>query len=423
MENIKFIGAANEVQKIYSDLGLIVPVGDLDTGKSPVVQVLPATSTTDSITATFNVISNAEISALSYVVNEGEPVTVTPATGTVTISLTELEKNSGPYTITLTAVNENGSTDSIQHVALQPYTDWAEPESVLAGNKFVADGVEMVGEIVTKDSTDLTVSERTVTVPAGYYAENASASVSSDYIIPTGSTSITTNGTDINIAQYATANVNVQPVLETVPITPTTSAQTITPTTGYDGIGTANVAAVTSSIDANIAAENIKDGVTILGVTGNYQGSGGGPTDGGAVLSSIVCGEDQMMGMPYLNVNFETLPSPMDFANHTYFIQVVAETVTAITDPISGTTTPTLKYDQILALDMGMPSSANVSPNYTWYMDANTFFYSFTASWLPVDTTDTLLPSTPAKVYIYEDDITNVKFIISGTLVNIDLNN
>ena len=236
MENIKFLGAQNEVQKIYSDLGLIVPVGDLSTGKSPVVQVLPATSTTDSITATFNVISNAEISALSYVVNEGEPVTVTPQTGAVTISLTELEKNSGPYTITLTAVNENGSTDSTTHVALQPYTDWAEPESVLAGNKFIADGVEMVGEIETKDSTYLTVNERTVTVPAGYYAENASASVSRDYIIPTGSTSITTNGSDINIAQYATVNVAVPNGTETLNATTNNTYYPTSPNIGFSEV-------------------------------------------------------------------------------------------------------------------------------------------------------------------------------------------
>lgn len=36
--------------------------------------------------------------------------------------------------------------------------------------------------------------------------------------------------------------------------------------------GTVSVAAVTSAIDANITAENIKSGVTILGVEGTYTG-------------------------------------------------------------------------------------------------------------------------------------------------------
>lgn len=51
-------------------------------------------------------------------------------------------------------------------------------------------------------------------------------------------------------------------------VTPTTSSQTITADSGYSGLGTVSVSAVTSSIDANIAAGNIKSGVTILGVTG-----------------------------------------------------------------------------------------------------------------------------------------------------------
>lgn len=54
--------------------------------------------------------------------------------------------------------------------------------------------------------------------------------------------------------------------------TPTTSAQEITPDAGYTGLDKVTVAAVTSSIDANIVAGNIKKDVTILGVTGTYEG-------------------------------------------------------------------------------------------------------------------------------------------------------
>ena len=58
---------------------------------------------------------------------------------------------------------------------------------------------------------------------------------------------------------------------ETVSITPSTSAQTITPSSGHNGITEVNVAAVTSSIDSNIQAENIKKDVSILGVTGTLS--------------------------------------------------------------------------------------------------------------------------------------------------------
>ena len=50
--------------------------------------------------------------------------------------------------------------------------------------------------------------------------------------------------------------------------TPSTSSQTIP--AGYTSGGT--VAAVTSSVDANISAGNIKSGVSILGVEGSYSG-------------------------------------------------------------------------------------------------------------------------------------------------------
>lgn len=51
--------------------------------------------------------------------------------------------------------------------------------------------------------------------------------------------------------------------------TPSTSSQSIP--AGYTSGGT--IAAVTSSIDNNIKAENIKKNVTILGVTGSFEGA------------------------------------------------------------------------------------------------------------------------------------------------------
>ena len=57
--------------------------------------------------------------------------------------------------------------------------------------------------------------------------------------------------------------------LDTANVTPTTSAQTITPDSGH-AYKKIEVSAVTAAIDANIIAENIKSGVTILGVLGTY---------------------------------------------------------------------------------------------------------------------------------------------------------
>lgn len=51
-------------------------------------------------------------------------------------------------------------------------------------------------------------------------------------------------------------------------IAPTTSQQVVTADDSYDGLNQVTVEAVTASIDSDIKAENIKSGVSILGVTG-----------------------------------------------------------------------------------------------------------------------------------------------------------
>lgn len=81
-----------------------------------------------------------------------------------------------------------------------------------------------------------------------------------------------------NITTYATAIGNIPQntaVITSLSVTPTTSSQTITAPSGTDGYSPISVAAVTSSIDSNITAGNIKKDVTILGVTGTLEAGGG----------------------------------------------------------------------------------------------------------------------------------------------------
>ena len=61
--------------------------------------------------------------------------------------------------------------------------------------------------------------------------------------------------------------------LTTKSVDPTTENKTYTPSSSYNGFSSFTVKAVTAAIDANITAGNIKDGVTILGVTGTYDGT------------------------------------------------------------------------------------------------------------------------------------------------------
>ena len=68
------------------------------------------------------------------------------------------------------------------------------------------------------------------------------------------------------------SEVIVEPlVLQSKTVNPNTYNQTIYTDSGYDGIKTVTVRAVTASIDSDIKAENIKSGVNILGVEGTYE--------------------------------------------------------------------------------------------------------------------------------------------------------
>lgn len=76
---------------------------------------------------------------------------------------------------------------------------------------------------------------------------------------------------------------------QTKTVTPTTNLQTIIPDENYNGLTSVEVSAVTSDIDENIKAENIKSGVEILGVTGTLEsGTGVDTSDATATADDIV---------------------------------------------------------------------------------------------------------------------------------------
>ena len=75
---------------------------------------------------------------------------------------------------------------------------------------------------------------------------------------------------------------------QTKSVTPTTNLQTIIPDENYNGLTSVEVSAVTSDIDENIKAENIKSGIEILGVTGTLEsGTGIDTSDATATASDI----------------------------------------------------------------------------------------------------------------------------------------
>ena len=93
----------------------------------------------------------------------------------------------------------------------------------------------------------VTVTAVTASIDANIVSDN----------IKLGTTILGVTG-NITPASFTTSTVN-----------PSTVSQTIAPTSPYNGFSQVTLNAVTSAIDSDIIAGNIKSGVTILGVTGN----------------------------------------------------------------------------------------------------------------------------------------------------------
>lgn len=131
------------------------------------------------------------------------------------------------------------------------------------------------GSIPTKTSNDLTASGKTITVPAGYYASNASKSVSTA-TQATPSITVDSNGLITASATQNSGYVSAGTKSATVQLT-TKAATTITPGTSSQTAVAKNVYTtgnITVAGDADLKAANIKKGVNIFGVTGTYESSG-----------------------------------------------------------------------------------------------------------------------------------------------------
>ena len=160
---------------------------------------------------------------------------------------------------------------------------------MLDGYTAYADGTKYTGSIVTKTGSDLTASGATVTVPAGYYASQATKSVSSGSAtapatisgtsasVSTGTNTLTLSKTvsvtpSVSAGYVASGTAGNSNVSLTASVT-TKAAATITPTTSDQTIasGTYLTGAQTIKGDANLVASKIVYPNTIFGVQGTAQ--------------------------------------------------------------------------------------------------------------------------------------------------------
>lgn len=224
-------------------------------------------------------------------------------------------------------VYHTDSTDTTGTVWMDVTQKTVTTNNMLSGiTSLKNDGTDITGNIASKTSSNLSVSGATITAAAGYYASSASASVASGtagtptatkgtvsnhqvsitpsvtnttgYItgstktgtavsvsaseLVSGNKAITANGTDIDVANYATVSVNVAsdgPTLQAkTGITPTESSQTITYDEGYDGLSSVQINAISSTyVGSGITSRSSSDltvsGATVTAPAGYYASS------------------------------------------------------------------------------------------------------------------------------------------------------
>ena len=183
---------------------------------------------------------------------------------------------SGAVADTITQLPNGGDHHNVYGVDLT--LDTVAANKMLSGTTaHDSAGNAITGNIATKTSSDLTASGATVTVPAGYYASARSKSVSTighpDPSVGINTATGVVTASHTQTAGYVSAGTTTKtlslPVKSTATITPGTSNQTIS--AGQYLIGTQTI-----SGDEHLTAGNIKKDVEIFGITGTYEGSGGG---------------------------------------------------------------------------------------------------------------------------------------------------
>ena len=214
----------------------IAPSTGFDALSSVTVNPIPNTFMTVP-TADLPITTNGTHNVLNY------------ASATVNVQPTLQAKEVTPTTAEQTITADTGkyglSSVKVKAVQTEEKTTIANGSVTPTTGKYLSKVTVNVQPALQAKTATPTKATQSIT-PDSTYQGLSSVTVNpipDSYIIPTGSTTITTNGT-VNVTSYASATVNVQPTLQSKEVTPTTSEQTITADTGNYGLSSVKVKAI-----------------------------------------------------------------------------------------------------------------------------------------------------------------------------------
>lgn len=283
--------------------------------------------------------------------------------------------------ITTQEINPPTGVDAFSKVIVNPVTSAIDsnikPQNIVKGIKIL--GVTGTVEYITDDlSISPTTSKQTFTPPhdgfgtvtvapvtfsidSNIVAENIRKGVTilgvkGDVVELNNTTrDITANGFYTAPAPYtgfSEVNVDVKVQQDALTINPTTSKQTFTAIDEYHGYSPVTVNAVTSAIDSNIKAGNIKKGVTILGVTGTS-------VELNTTTLNITANGTYTPTTPYNG--FSTVTVDVDTVNNTN-IKITKNGIYNAPNPYTGFGTVTVDINTVNNTDITISANGTYTP-------------------------------------------------------------